>query len=119
MQAETSLHRDRDPEAMEPARAAALRSSQIGDDPLLIYSLELLAASTAGQGQAERAAMLLGAADAARHRMELEPDEDEAAVRDRAGDALRRTMASEDLAAATAAGRALDLRAALAEVTTG
>jgi hypothetical protein len=117
MMAETSLRRDRAPDASATARAAALRSSQIGDDPLLIYSLELVAAAAAASGEAERAAFLLGATGAARGRMDLEPDDDERFVRSWTEAHLARSMSSDEIAAAAAAGDEQDLRVALAEVT--
>ena len=113
--AETALRRDEVGAAAEPARAAALRSSQIGDDPLLIYSLELVAASA--DGDARRAAMLLGATTSARARMELEPDDDEALVRGWAEARLADALPPDDLADAVSAGRGLDLSSALASVT--
>jgi predicted ATPase/class 3 adenylate cyclase len=113
--AETALRRDDAGAAAEPARAAALRSSQIGDDPLLIYSLELVAASA--DGDARRAAMLLGATTSARARMELEPDDDEALVRGWAEARLADALQPDDLADAVSAGRGLDLPTALASVT--
>jgi hypothetical protein len=89
-----------------------VRSSQIGDDPLLIYSLELVAASAAEQGDGRLAATLLGATDAARERMELEPDDDEALVRGWIRERL--DPASDGIRAASAAGQQLDLDGALA-----
>jgi tetratricopeptide (TPR) repeat protein len=116
MMAETSLRRDRPGEADRPARAAALRASQIADDPLTIYSLELVAAAAAEQGDAGRAAMLLGGTEAARGRAELTPDEDEAFVRYWTEERLDRAMSSDEVAAAWAAGRELDLGSMLADV---
>ncbi|MGH2642255.1 MAG: ATP-binding protein [Actinomycetota bacterium] len=117
MIAETSIRLDRPGEAAEPARTAAVRSSQIADDPLMIYSLELVAAAAAEKGDAGRAAMLLGGTEAARGRAELTPDEDEAFVRHWAEERLGRAMAADEVAAAWAAGRELDLGSMLAEVT--
>ena len=116
MMAETSIRRDRPEEATGPARTAALRSSQIADDPLMIYSLELAAAAAAEHGDAARAAKLLGGTEAARGRAELTPDEDEAFVRRWAEERLGRVMSSDEVAAAWAAGRELDLGSMLAEI---
>lgn len=116
MMAETSIRRDRPEEAAGPARTAALRSSQIADDPLMIYSLELAAAAAAEHGDAARAAKLLGGTEAARGRAELTPDEDEAFVRRWAEERLGRVMSSDEVAAAWAAGRELDLGSMLAEI---
>ena len=115
--AETALRRDQAGAAAEPARTAALRSSQIGDDPLLIYSLELVAASS--DGDARNAAMLLGATASARARMELEPDDDERLVRGWAEARLADELPAGDLADAVSAGRDLDLPSALGSVTEG
>ena len=117
LMAETSIRQDRPDEAAGPARSAALRASQIADDPLTIYSLELVAAATADQDDAGRAAMLLGGTEAARRRAELTPDEDETFVRQWAEERLGRAMASDAVAAALAAGRELDLASMLATVT--
>jgi predicted ATPase/class 3 adenylate cyclase len=117
LMAETALRRDEASAAAEPARIAALRSSQIGDDPLLIYSLELVAASA--DEDARRAALLLGATASARARMELGPDDDEALVRGWAEARLADALAPDDLADAVEAGRSLDLPSALASVTEG
>ena len=116
MMAETSIRQDRPGEAAEPARAAALRSFQIADDPLMIYSLELAAAAATEEGAAARAARLLGGTEAARRRADLAPDEDEAFVRRWAEERLGRVMASDEVAAAWAAGRELDLGSMLAEI---
>ena len=97
MMAETSIRLDRPGEAAGPARTAALRSSQIADDPLMIYSLELAAAAAVEEGDARRAAMLLGGTEAARGRAELTPDEDEAFVRGWAEQRLARATSSEEV----------------------
>ena len=117
MLAETAIHQNRGDAVAEPARVAAVRSSQISDDPLLIYSLELVAAAAAEDGDGRRAATLLGATDAARERMELERDEDEAFVRDWIQTRLPRSLSADDIAAASEAGGRLDLEAALTEAS--
>jgi predicted ATPase len=115
--AETAIHKDEARAASESARTAAVRSSQIGDDPLLIYSLELVAASAVDGGDGRRAAVLLGATDVARRRMELDRDEDEAFLRDWTEARLTGSLPAEEIASASEAGQRLDLVAALAEVT--
>ena len=119
MLAETAIHQDRGDAVSEPARVAAVRSSQISDEPLLVYSLELVAAGAAEDGEGRRAAILLGATDAARERMELEPDDDEAFVREWVRTRLPRTLSADDIAAASQAGGRLELDAALTEATAG
>ena len=63
------------------ALLAAVRSTQIQDQPLTAYCLDLLAASAAALGDLHRAATLLGATEAAREQMGIEPDEDEILIR--------------------------------------
>ena len=83
---------------------------------MLIYSLELVAAAAAEDGDGRRAATLLGATDAARERMELDRDDDEAFVRDwiKRGS---RSLSPDDITAASEAGGRMDLDAALVEAT--
>jgi hypothetical protein len=94
-----------------------VRSSQISDDPLLIYSLELLAAAAAEDGDGRRAATLLGATDAARERMELDRDDDEAFVHDWIQARIPRSLSPDDITSASEAGGRMDLDAALTEAT--
>ena len=117
MLAETAIHQDRGDAVSEPARVAAVRSSQISDDPLLIYSLELIAAAAAEDGDGRRAATLLGATDAARERMELDRDDDEAFVRDWIRARIPRSLSPDDITSASEAGGRMDLGAALTEAT--
>ena len=117
MMAETSIRRERPGDADEPARTAAMRASQIADEPMLIYSLELVAAAAAERGDAELAATLLGGTEAARGRAELAPDEDEAFVRGWAEARMGSARSSDRVAAAWTAGRERDLVSILAEVT--
>ena len=86
---------------------------------MTIYSLELVAAAAAEQGDARRAAMLLGGTEAARGRAELTPDDDEVFVRQWAEERLGRAMSSDEIDAAWAAGRRRNLGSMLAEVTDG
>jgi len=109
--AETNLYRDRHQECGDDALLGAIRALQIRDNPLAVYCLELLAASTAAQGDLERAATILGATDAARETMGVGPDEDEAAIRAKTLEWLG--SEPEPFAEAWEQGRHLDLPRAL------
>ncbi len=90
---------------------AATRAIQIGDPPLAVYCLDLCAASIAARGDTRRAVVILGATEAAREAMQVEPDEDEEAIRAKAMAGLDRSSSfGED---AWVEGRALDLLQAL------
>lgn len=113
--AETAVYRGRPEDGAEDALGAARRALQIGDKPLATSSLDLFAASAAARGDLRRAAVILAATGAARESMGVAPDEDEAAVREKALDTLRADGSVIDDVAAV--GRALDLESAL-EVAT-
>ncbi len=109
--AETSVYRDRPQDAAENALGGLRRASQIGDNPLVAFCLDLLAASAAARGDVRRAATILGATEAAREAMGVAPDEEEEALR---AWALERIRARRRvLEAAWAEGRELDLGSAL------
>jgi hypothetical protein len=109
--AETSLYRDRSGEAADPARRGAKRASQIHDDPLTAYCLDLFAASAAACGDVRRAATILATTEAAREAMGAKPDEEEEAIRARA---LKRLPdGGSAVERARAEGRTLDLASAL------
>ena len=109
--AETSVYRNRPQDAAEQALGGARRASQIDDNPLVAFGLDLFAASAAARGDVRRAATILGATEAAREAMGVVPDEEEEAIRARALERLRRDR--RVLEAAWAEGRALDLGSAL------
>ncbi len=96
-------------EAAGDAVLAADGARQIQDYPLAVASLELFAVSAAASGDARQAAMILGATEAAREAMDSPPDEDELAIRARALELLD----GDNVDAAWAEGRALDLASAL------
>ncbi len=81
--AETMFYEDRLGECAPTALLGARRALQIGDQPLAVYSVDLLAVGTAAGGDARAAATLLGATEAAREAMGVDPDDDEAAIRAR------------------------------------
>ena len=86
----------------------ATRALQIDDRPLAAYSLDLVAAAVAGR-DADIAAVILGATEAAREAMGVECDEDEEAIRAVALAQLGHRPSPD----AWRRGRALDLAAAL------
>ncbi|HXF71349.1 MAG TPA: adenylate/guanylate cyclase domain-containing protein [Actinomycetota bacterium] len=109
--AETAVHQGRMEDAAEHALGGARRALLIGDKPLLAATLDLFAASAAARGDARRAATILAATEAAREAMGVRPDQDEAAVRARAFQALgERASVIED---AWPEGTGLDLESAL------
>jgi hypothetical protein len=109
--AETAVYRGLMEDAAEDALGGARRALLIGDKPLAAATLDLFAASAATRGDARRAATILAATEAAREAMGVGPDEDEAAVRARAFEALdERASVIEDV---WAEGTALDLESAL------
>jgi len=109
--AETKVLSERAHESADEALLGATRALQIDDRPLAVYCLDLFAASVAARGDVRRAVVVLGATEAARTAMDVEPDEDEEAIR---AAALSMVTWDEDLEGARAEGRALDLEAALA-----
>ncbi len=107
--AETSVRAGRPLAGTDDALAAAGLAFEIRDWPLAVFALEALAASAAAAGEG-RAATLLGALDAERQRLELEPDPDEVVMRDTALESLGPDPTV--YADAWAAGTTLDLPAA-------
>ncbi|HET7676746.1 MAG TPA: NB-ARC domain-containing protein [Candidatus Limnocylindrales bacterium] len=108
--AETSVHRRQPQAAEQPALGGARRAGQIGDPPLQTYCLDMVALAAVARGDGSRAAMLLAATEVAREAMGVEPDADEAAVRDQAMAPLSADRAA--LQIAWERGRAMDLEAA-------
>jgi non-specific serine/threonine protein kinase len=106
--AETALHVGRIDERLAEAVLGATRALQIDDRPLAAYSLDLVAAAVAGR-DADIAAVILGATEAAREAMGVECDEDEEAIRAVALAQLGHGPSPD----AWRRGRALDLAAAL------
>ena len=109
--AATRLYQSSPEQGGDYALLAAVRSAQINDQPLTAYCLDLFAAATAAQGDLQRAATLLGATEAARERMGVEPDEDEAPIRQMAEVSIAAHRAS--LEKDWLRGRSLDLTTAV------
>lgn len=114
--AETLVYRDRVEDAAEDAVAGARRATQIGNNSLAAFCLDLAAAAAARE-EPQRSATILGATEAAREAMGVPPDEQELAIRARALELLGQARSSvED---AWAEGRELDLESALELATAG
>jgi predicted ATPase/class 3 adenylate cyclase len=109
--AETAFHAGKPHARTAEAGLSATRALQIDDRPLAVYCLELLAAAAAAGGDERRTALLLGATEAAREAMGVEPDEDEEALRSYALGSLDRERGL--VADAWAEGRKLDLAQAV------
>jgi predicted ATPase/DNA-binding transcriptional LysR family regulator len=109
--AETAIYRNLPEQVAEPALHAATRAVSVGDNPLVAFCLDQVAASAATRGDAARAAKLLGATEVAREAMGVVPDDQEGAIRNRALEQV--DPADPRLADAWAKGRKLDLTAAL------
>jgi non-specific serine/threonine protein kinase len=102
----------------EPARAADLwreRLEQTWDVWSLRWALECLAAVALAGGEADRAATLLGAAEAARERLGVDLPPHQRRDRERDAAAARALLGEAAFAAAWAAGRRLAPEAARAE----
>ena len=105
---ETSVYRDEAEHHADEAILGATRGLQIEDRPLALYCLDLFAASAAAQGDTRRAAIILGATEAAREALELECDEDEEAIRSAALSKLDRGSALVEQAWVEGRGLAVD-----------
>jgi len=115
--AETRVYRGHPADAAEDAVAGARRATQIGNNSLTAFCLDLAAAAAAARGEPHRSAKILGATEAAREAMGAPPNEQEEAIRARALELLGRDASGvED---AWAEGRALDLESALDLATAG
>ena len=106
----TKLYTGHADQSADDALLAAVRAHQIADPALTIASLELVAASAAALGQAERAAILLGATEAARLHLDVTPEEEEAEV---IAMALASLGNREVLSDAWHKGRSMDLQSAV------
>ncbi|MEX2212146.1 MAG: adenylate/guanylate cyclase domain-containing protein [Gaiellaceae bacterium] len=109
--AETMVYRDQARDCAGEALLAATRAQEIGDRPLVVYCLDLLATAAAACGDTRRAATILAATEAAREEMGVGPDEDEAAIRARVLELIGGDEGA--MGAGWAEGRQLDLASAL------
>jgi predicted ATPase/class 3 adenylate cyclase len=111
-----AARRDEVERARELARDALRRASAAGGDaygtPLSLYALAM--AESRG-GRSQRAARLLGAADAMREQRGIALSESETAIIEPCMAPARAALGEEAWAAAFAAGRALSLEQAIAE----
>ncbi len=109
----------------EVARAEALLREalallwDLGDLRACAGGLEELASTAGGTGQGERAARLLGTATALREVLDAPPPASWQAEVEQAVAEARAALGEEAWAAAFAAGRALSLEQAIAEVLSG
>ena len=107
--AETAVFQELPAEAAGWAVSGAERASAFREESLTAYCLDVTAAALAEEGETEHAAVILGATERVRERLELEPDGDEVAMRERALDAIRAHLAAADVDRAWLRGRGLDL----------
>ncbi len=80
----TEIARGLPEEAGDFALSGARRAASVGDQPLVAFCVDQLAAAAAARGAAAQAATLLAAAESARDAMGVEPDDDERAIREMA-----------------------------------
>ncbi len=115
--AEICVYRGRPTDAAEDAVAGARRATQIANNSLTAFCLDLAAVATAARGELHRSATILGATESAREAMGVPPDEQELAIRARALKLLGHARSGvED---AWAEGREIDLESALELATAG
>jgi len=115
--AETRVYRGRPADAAADAVAGARRSTQIGNNSLTAFCLDLAATAAAARGEPRHSATILGATEAAREAMGVPPSEQDEAIRARALELLGRGVRGVE--GAWAKGRSLDLKSALKLATAG
>src|SRR5207342_3588123 len=103
--AETAVFRELPAEAGGWAVSGAERASAFREESLTAYCLDVTATALAEEGDGEHAAVILGATERVRERLELDPDEDEAAMRQRALDAIQARLPSAEVERAWSRGR--------------
>ena len=113
--AETAVFQGLPREAISWALSGAERASGFREESLTAYCLDVAAAGLAVDEEREpdQAATILGATERARERLELEPDDDEVAMRRRALTALHPRLAAAELERAWSQGREMDLEQTL------
>jgi hypothetical protein len=114
--AETMTYLDRPTEAIEYAVVGAEVAPRAADPLLVVEDLRWYAAATTRLGQAEEAAVLLGACEAAEAELEVALEPFEVELRERLVSSLRDALPDATLEEARARGRQLDLEAASAFV---
>jgi predicted ATPase/class 3 adenylate cyclase len=107
--AETAVFQEQPHEAAGWAVSGAERASGFREESLTAYCLDVAATGLAEEGAPEHAAAILGATEHVRERLELEPDDDEEAMRGRALAAIRPRLDEAELARAWSRGREMDL----------
>ena len=111
--AETSIATASPGQAIRFAVSGAARASGFHEESLMAYCLVIAAAGMAQEGDVQPATEILGATELARVRLEVAPDEDERAMRERALDAIRRRLDTPTFDAAWANGQEMDLTRSL------
>jgi hypothetical protein len=84
--------------------SGAERASAFREESLTAYCLDVTATALAEEGDGEHAAVILGATERVRERLELDPDGDEAAMRQRALEAIRARPPSAEVEARLVTG---------------
>jgi len=107
-----ALLREQAREASEYALTGAERATRISAHGLLIICLERFARGAAELGEGRRAALLLGAVDAAQAAMGIEASPEATAFRAETLSRARRELDEQQLESALAEGREYDLEAA-------
>ncbi len=106
---ETAIFRAQPREATACAVAGAHRASGFKEASLTTYCLDIAAAGFAEEGESSEAATILGATERALERLEVAPDEDEVAMRERALAAIGTQMTVADVESAWSRGREMGL----------
>jgi len=104
-----ATHLAKHEQAGEEYREALALSVEMGCKPLIAYCLEGVAALASQQGQAGRAATLLGAADALRRSIGAPSDPDDPGTFRGLRNVAREALGEEGFAAASAEGEAMSL----------
>lgn len=106
---ETAIFRGLPREAVAWAVAGARRASGFGEASLTVYCLDIAAAGLAEEGESSEAATILGATERALERLEVEPDEDETAMQQRALAAIGTRLSATEVETARSRGREMDI----------
>jgi predicted ATPase/DNA-binding SARP family transcriptional activator len=109
-----ALYQGRHPEALAPLQEGLVLAQELGDRDGIAYRLEGLAVVAASADKAERAARLLGGADAVFEAIGADLDPAERDLHERTVADLRVRLGEETFAAAWAEGRAMSLGEAVA-----
>ena len=109
-----ALYEGRFREALAPLQESLMLAQELGDRDGIAYRLEGLAVVAASQGETERAARMLGGADALLEVIDADLDPAERDLHERTLGDVRARLGEEAFGAAWAEGRAMSLREAVA-----